>query len=887
MPRVSQRRRTLAYPLSVLWLVLVIGGPASGSEVTGSAGTETALAATESAVTVAGRGLYAGLRISVNQTKNLLNQAVSVTWTGGTPTVDGIATFASDYLQIMQCWGDDDGTNAANPGPPPEKCAFGATNSVYGGIAGSPFPPGSLATERIISREGWENFNPSLGSFDPKTGSVWRDFVAVDGTRIGNHIDSAFNPSAEGGVYWQNPFFNIVTSNEIAGARTLENGTGSEFFEVVTGVENGGLGCGQKVEGASGARRVPRCWLVVVPRGEGGAENAGTPFGPSSGVVTSPLAPDRWKHRIAVPLEFNPVDTACALGDESRRLVGNELVLGAVASWQPVLCATPGLRPYSYGIVSDAGARQQLVVDAPGSAGMYVVSRPLAKELEDPSNRTVYAPLTLSGLTIGFNIERVPGLEAGPGARRLKSVRIATLNLTPRLVAKLLTQSYTRQVNIKRLPGYEWIKGNPDHMGKDPDFLRFNQEFNELEVVWRKQFSGLLLPAGNSDAAQQLWGYVLADAEAKAWLDGTPDEWGMRVNPVYSTVASANSQGIAFAEEPPNSLPKSDPYCYQGPQLPSGVTPPLLCGTDWYPYTQSMRDAARLARAADDGARLDENSFATSPDKVYGRTPPQPPGGRTIMALTDTASARLFGLQPARLSRSGDNGSDRRFIAPDAAGLTAGVAAMAPREQPAVLEPVPTAAAPDAYPLTVLAYGALRPLQLDGEERREYAAFVEYAAGPGQSSGLRHGELPAGYAPLPPALATQSKMAAKSIRELASVPVIEAADLIAATTPDRPVASARVATSPSAPTSRRRSSARLDPATAAPPTSATPREVEREPAGGHAAVGPMARTPLVAVPVTGFAVPGLAAITLLAALGALEITKRPRRAVLTAPRPED
>ena len=30
------------------------------------------------------------------------------------------------------------------------------------------------------------------------------------------------------------------------------------------------------------------------------------------------------------------------------------------------------------------------------------------------------------------------------------------------------------------------------------------------------------LPDGNSDAAQQVWEWILADPEAKAWLDGSP-----------------------------------------------------------------------------------------------------------------------------------------------------------------------------------------------------------------------------------------------------------------------------------------------------------------------------------------------------------------------------
>ena len=59
---------------------------ASGSTLAGSQGVVTSLPATASAVTVSGTGTYAGLKVTVNQTANLVDQAVSVSWTGGTET---------------------------------------------------------------------------------------------------------------------------------------------------------------------------------------------------------------------------------------------------------------------------------------------------------------------------------------------------------------------------------------------------------------------------------------------------------------------------------------------------------------------------------------------------------------------------------------------------------------------------------------------------------------------------------------------------------------------------------------------------------------------------------------------------------------------------------
>src|SRR5262249_38835267 len=158
----------------------------------------------------------------------------------------------------------------------------------------------------------------------------------------------------------------------------------------------------------------------------------------------------------------------------------------------------------------------------------------------------------------------------------------------------------------------------------------------------------LALPEGNSDAAREVWEWILADPEARAWLNGEPDQWGMVVNPVYNTT-SANSTGVPFGEPAPTSFPKADPYCYQGAAQGPGnsIVPPPLCGTDWMPYTRGLADGAQITRAASDGARISPNPFAQAVSDVWKRSLPQILGRRSILSLTDTASASLFGLQVA------------------------------------------------------------------------------------------------------------------------------------------------------------------------------------------------------------------------------------------------
>ncbi|HEX4866597.1 MAG TPA: hypothetical protein VFV32_03125 [Acidimicrobiales bacterium] len=886
--RDDRARRTLAQVrnaslalLAVAAVANVLSLPSAAAPIPGGAGTDTSLPLTDSAVVVHGRGPFSSLQITVNQTEDLVNQAVSVTWKGGTPTLSGAARFAGHYLQIMQCWGEDDGSVPANPGPPPEQCVQGATDAVYGGRLSGLFTAGNNTLTRVISRSDLPTYDPDDGVLDPATRLVWRPFRAVDGTEVGVHINTSFNPVIQGGSYWLNPYFNIVTTNEIPAAATRADGTGEELFEVATGVESTGLGCGQRVQPVPGGEpTTPKCWLVIVPRGDPAVENAGlTPRPELAPVFTSPLSTRAWENRIAVPLDFSPVDSSCRLSDDQRRLAGTEHLVGAISSWQRSLCGNPHLSPFAYGVLGDANARQQVLSGVVGAPGLVAVSRPYPPGTVDPANPVVYAPLAASGTVIGFNVERNPKPGLDPAEDLLRGIRVAEINLTPRLVAKLLTQSYRAAVAIgSSVPPYDWVQDNPVHLATDPDFLQFNPEFALLNIAGGKNMAGLLMPALKSDAAQQVWEWILADPEAKAWLDGQPDAWGMRVNPVFATTAAANSAGVPFASPTPDSYPKSDPYCYQAPPLAGGtrVVPPPLCGTDWLPYTQGLRDAARLTRLADDGAKIVADPFAEVPERVYKVDGPQLLGSRAILSLTDSASAVQYGLQMARLSRAGDNGPDRSFIAPDVASLSAGVESMRPAADPAFLEPDPSVDAPEAYPLTVLTYGAIAPLAQDAAARAEYAAFVDYAAGAGQVPGRELGNLPPGYAPLAPPLRAQATLAAETIRTLqppaASTPTTEHAAA-------RPLDGAGFSSSGSAIRSSRSGGSTPAPSTPTAPAAAA--------AGEEDAIGDLGvLTPILALARNRFVLPALCLLALLSALGALEITKRPRRS-LAGPAPRE
>jgi len=877
-------------PVSIIVGVsLLVTGAVAVDATPGQQGTDTSLAATPSQVTVSGRGAFAGMKFTVNQTKALSNQAISITWTGGEPTTRQTSRFGANFVQIYQCWGDDDGTVPENPGPPAEQCEAGAYGATANGGSSVLFSD-PMVTGRIISRVGWKTDDPNRGVLDAAGFQRWLQFRAVDGTEIGEAIDPSYNPFL-GGNYWTNPYFNSITTNEIPGAVTNLDGTGAELFQVLTGDEAAGLGCGKKTKPAGTAFTVPKCWLVIVPRGDQAMEHVDTPFasyGTSIGVSTSPLAANAWRNRVAIPLEFNPVDSPCAFGSVDRRIAGNEMGLPAVANWQPSLCESGSLPPFSYAPVSDGTARSLLTSGVDGAAGMAVVGRPLDPLTLGDDNPVVYAPLTLSGIVIGFNIERRPNATAPQEMVDLTGVRVAQLNLTPRLVAKLLTQSYGSQVTIYQKPKDEFhafVGKNPDNMVLDPDFLRFNPEFSLMFTSQSRTFGGLQLPGGNSDAAEQLWNWVLADPEARAWLAGAADEYGMVVNPYYNSKPTLNPSKGEFYKPVPNSFPKADPFCYQAPAQGAGgsVIPPLLCGTDWVPYARGFRETAQVARSASDGARVVPNPLAEAASAVWGRSQPQGTGDRAMLAVTDSPSAAQFGLQVASLSRAGDNGAGRQFVAPTSSAFTAAVKSMKNAPGTNFLLPSPSPAA-GSYPLTTLNFAALTPLNLPAAARSDYAAFLRYAANKGQVPGLGFGQLPRGYAPLTAALKSQTLAAAAKVTSLQPTPTTSTTSTTVATEPPETTfpdsgggyippdpGPPTVITDPPTETSVEVVDTTTTVVSSVPPTvPATP----PSPGSTYETIV----TPPVDLPRNRYTVPGVGMIALGSALGVLEITKRPRKA---------
>jgi hypothetical protein len=303
--RPSRRRTAL---LAVMLGVAVIGALCGVSPASADP------APTDSAMTKSGSGDFAGLEVTVSQTKNLINQTVTVSWKGGTPTVPANGSFGANYLQIMQCWED-------NPGPDRSQCQFGVTK-------GSTPARGAWVASRQVTTT----------IVDPKetltkpAGNAYVPFWPVGHPQPTGPADDNTND-----------FFDAQVTNEVPLARSHGDGTGAVPFEIQTARQAAGLGCGAPVTTA-GVTKGQACWLVIVPRGNtevDGSTVTGT-NATAKGLQSSPLSHTNWDKRIVFPLDFLPVNQVCPLGAAERRLVGNELVTDAINSWQPALCAGGG-----------------------------------------------------------------------------------------------------------------------------------------------------------------------------------------------------------------------------------------------------------------------------------------------------------------------------------------------------------------------------------------------------------------------------------------------------------------------------------------------------------------------------------------------------------------
>jgi hypothetical protein len=474
----------------------------------------------------------------------------------------------------------------------------------------------------------------------------------------------AFDPLPDGPPNWQD-------------AVTGADGSGQVAIQLFTVRESVSLGC----DGTN------PCSLVVVP-------NYGRPDGDTEDLMDAPWA---WDRRTVVPLKFLPVGDACPISGTSVGVEGSPMVARALASWRAKTCTLSNASVrLDYTSIGEPQTRGDL---ASGTTNVGLTIDPV-DPVAAAKRGLVYAPLAVTGLVVAFQIDDANG----------KQVR--SLKLNARLVTKLITGSY-------RSGGDAAVIKNPVNIFHDPEFLKLNPG-----VDWPSGAPGNhpLLLGDLSDTTIALTRWIASDKEARGFLTGQADPWGMTVNQKYKNL-----------KLPIASFPLLD-------QLQSDSFQPV----------QEMDALARQLSIAQfpGGITTVENGV-----NVVTKPPRQNPGRREVIGIIDAASAASFRLPTASLRNAGG-----AFVQPTNAAMVAGVL-HAKVHTDGVTRIVDTADKNKSiYPLSVLVSAGLST-KADKAERQGMANMLDYVGGPGQVTGDEFGNLPEGYAPLPAKLAALSRTA--------------------------------------------------------------------------------------------------------------------------------
>ena len=186
---------------------------------------------------------------------------------------------------------------------------------------------------------------------------------------------------------------------------------------------------------------------------------------------------------------------------------------------------------------------------------------------------------------------------------------------------------------------------------QDPEFHAINDAEWSKQIIVGASIADTLTPSGRSDIAVRLWEYVLSDPEARAWLDGEADEYGMIVNPWYSTNPEVNPTGRGLAL-PADNFPKADPIEKPDTTVtdPSNGTGPINLVT-WRPYTHSFADGAYHVLRGD-GMILGAWDKFSAPPK-FGKSVRELFGSQKVIGVTTTPAAELYQTVTASLRNSG------------------------------------------------------------------------------------------------------------------------------------------------------------------------------------------------------------------------------------------
>jgi hypothetical protein len=795
---------TLALTAVVTPTVLSTGGSrASGSSPGCSAGPATStsgssFSATETLCrTFFDQGVVdvRQFSVSVSDTTELRNnQVVSVTWSGAHPSGGIVSTpqFATapglppaqnqEYpVVLMECRGTPQQVSPATcwTATPSERII-----SPGGGVT----PMWSLDANNASDGICQQRFcnvplplpSKCVGVVAPGP-NYWVPFAAADGANYAVGAQGCAGAPPEMLLTGEEP---TIIPSDTTYASTGLDGTGSDKFTITTSETNASVGCSQ----------TSACSLVIVPiEGincssnpqasgpsyqceslgtfpEGSLNTGGNPDPPAQAVTGAYWwSGSNWDHRISVPLNFaTPADACANTNGKPLQFYGSEVMSQAAQQWDPAFCLNAKLFNIQQVLLSEPAAKSNLQQGGIEAAIQGEPPPVPAGQKSFFSTPTVQAPIAVSGFAIAYVIDNGDGTP------------YTHLNLDPRLLAKLLTESYSGGNDIQAdwattgappgtQPGqcpancnaaYAAMANNPQSVFDDPEFVALNPGLRVPNGIQPAPAATLFSILAQADTMWAVTSYINSDPEARAWLNGTPDPWGMVVNPAY--------KGISL---PIESWPLLDTTT-NGPDYTSSGNPFCLGALGTGPAKQPFRPL--IDSPQETLANVAYNmQYAIAPSLIACNNNPQTPeytalgpetlGTRFLIGLVslpaaevldlDTASLQTFASPEKETNNSTQFASGRVFQPPTGATLQAAATLMQPDPQLGswVLpySDYPSkAVAKGTYPGTMLLSADVPTRGLPPADATNYGKYLTFAATTGQTPGFDVGQLPAGYLPM-------------------------------------------------------------------------------------------------------------------------------------------
>jgi len=729
--------------------------------------------------------------LSVNVTDNLIDrQIVNVSWQGAHPT-GGIQTNPNqpdaeqeEYpMVLLECHGDTSPSAPTSRQIQPKDC-WTATPTERFFSSGDAFPPWRL--DRYATAADQRNLTenaprpvPADCFLSAGIPTYWLPYVSSSGKGYpigpGGCAGMPNEMSLTGGL-------GELPSNETYAATEL-NGRGSSGFDIWTNELNPDLGCSQSVS----------CALVAVPvmgvscdpaaagmpaadRPTSGAEEEQAAaeceetggFAPGSLLRSGELnqedvtvsgqlwwAASNWRNRFVVPLHFAPPADICSIVNKTNHVVeayGSELLDQAALQWQPHFCLNKKL--FTLGVVQTSEPEAATELQS-GTIESALVSDQPSGGFPKP---VVHAPVADTGFAISFVIDNS------------HNNPVTTLRLDPRLLAKLLTESYPAVLyvadNDRELlhacPGVP-VPGsgectNPLNITLDPEFRALNPGITQ-GVGASAAASVLLALSTNSDVMRALTSYINDNKAARAWLNGQPDPWGMTVNSAYRGIhLPVAIWPLRSIYEPADWKTSSTVNpCYF--EDPTPVLPLIAAPIPDLP--DIAEDIQFYLSQSELGCTITGNGSSSS-DYQLVALGPETVGYRFMIGVTSLADARRYDLNTASLLTHTLPGTPSKFtsaagmefVAPTNAALRSAAALLVPDKAqhhwtfPYALYEKNSVAAEHAYPGSMLVYADIPTSGLPKADAADFATFLRFAGAAGQQPGGAIGQLPSGYLPM-------------------------------------------------------------------------------------------------------------------------------------------